>query len=63
MAFLNTETRHLKPGSCRVSARASHVCDFGVHDLAHGDISIWVGTTTGDLYIDRFVLAREPAAP
>ena len=36
-----------------------HVYDFGTHDLSHGDISIWVGTTTGDIYVDRFVLVRK----
>jgi hypothetical protein len=38
-----------------------HVFDFGVHDLAHSEISVWVGTTTGDLYVDRFVFVKEPA--
>lgn len=36
-----------------------HVYDFGVHDLPHGDISVWVGTTTGDMYVDRFLFVKE----
>ena len=36
-----------------------HVFDFGVHDLTHREISVWVGTTTGDLYVDRFVFVKE----
>lgn len=37
-----------------------HVYDFGTYDLLHPDISVWVGTTTGDMYVDRFLFVREP---
>ena len=37
-----------------------HVYDFGTYDLPHGDISVWVGSTTGDMFVDRFVFVREP---
>jgi hypothetical protein len=36
-----------------------HVYDFGVYDLPHNDISVWVGTTTGDIYVDRFVFVKD----
>ena len=37
-----------------------HLYDFGTHDLPHGGICVWVGTTTGDMFVDRFVFVREP---
>jgi hypothetical protein len=36
-----------------------HVYDFGLYDLPHPEISVWVGTTTGDIYVDRFLFVRE----
>jgi hypothetical protein len=35
-----------------------HVYDFGVYDFAHADMLVWVGTTTGDMYVERFVFVR-----
>ena len=37
-----------------------HVYDLGVYDLPHSQIYAWVGTTTGDMYVDRFLFVREP---
>ena len=37
-----------------------HVYDFGTYDLPHGDISVWVGTTAGDMFVDRFIFVKEP---
>ena len=39
-------------GECRVYGS-------GTCDLPHGRIAIWVGTTTGDIHVDRFVFVRE----
>ena len=36
-----------------------HVYDFGVYDFSHDDMLVWLGTTTGDLYVERFVFVRE----
>ncbi len=36
-----------------------HVYDFGVYDFSHADMLVWVGTTTGDMYVERFVFVRE----
>ncbi|MBT7702562.1 MAG: hypothetical protein HN700_19910, partial [Verrucomicrobia bacterium] len=35
-----------------------HVYDFGVYDFAHADMLVWVGTTAGDMYVERFVFVR-----
>jgi hypothetical protein len=37
-----------------------HVYDLGVYDLPHSSIYAWVGTTTGDLFVDRFLFVKEP---
>ena len=37
-----------------------HLYDLGVHDLPHNQMHFWVGTTTGDLYVDRFLFVKEP---
>lgn len=37
-----------------------HVYDLGVYDLPHSSIYVWVGTTTGDLFVDRFLFVKEP---
>jgi hypothetical protein len=37
-----------------------HLYDLGVHDLPHSQMHFWVGTTTGDLYVDRFLFVKEP---
>ncbi len=37
-----------------------HVYDLGVYDLSHGQMYVWVGTTTGDLFVDRFLFVKEP---
>jgi hypothetical protein len=37
-----------------------HLYDLGVHDLPHSQMHCWVGTTTGDLYVDRFLFVKEP---
>ena len=42
-----------------VTDKEYHLYDFGTFDLPHGEISVWVGTTTGDMYVDRFVFVRE----
>jgi hypothetical protein len=31
-----------------------------VYDLSHSSIYAWVGTTTGDLFVDRFLFVKEP---
>ena len=36
-----------------------HVYDFGVYDFSHDNMLVWVGTTTGDMYVERFVFVRE----
>jgi hypothetical protein len=36
-----------------------HVYDLGVYDLPHSSIYAWVGTTTGDLFVDRFLFVKE----
>jgi len=36
-----------------------HVYDFGTYDLPHGGISVWVGSTTADIFVDRFLFVRE----
>jgi hypothetical protein len=36
-----------------------HVYDLGVYDLSHSSIYAWVGTTTGDLFVDRFLFVKE----
>jgi len=36
-----------------------HLYDFGVYDFAHDDMLVWLGTTTGDIYVERFVFVRE----
>jgi hypothetical protein len=35
-----------------------HLYDFGSYDIDE-HTSVWVGTTTGDLYVDRFLFVRE----
>ena len=40
-----------------------HVYDFGVYDFSHADMLVWVGTTTGDMYVERFVFVREDTQP
>jgi hypothetical protein len=37
-----------------------HLYDLGVHDLPHSQMHFWVGTTTGDLFVDRFLFVKEP---
>ena len=37
-----------------------HLYDLGVHDLPHSQMYFWVGTTTGDMYVDRFLFVKEP---
>ena len=37
-----------------------HLYDLGVHDLPHSQMHFWVGTTTGYLYVDRFLFVKEP---
>ncbi|MFN6043904.1 MAG: DUF4838 domain-containing protein, partial [Verrucomicrobiota bacterium] len=37
-----------------------HVYDLGVYELSHSSIYAWVGTTTGDLFVDRFLFVKEP---
>jgi hypothetical protein len=37
-----------------------HVYDLGVYDLSHSSIYAWVGTTNGDLFVDRFLFVKEP---
>jgi hypothetical protein len=37
-----------------------HLYDLGVHDLPHSQMYFWVGTTTGDLFVDRFLFVKEP---
>jgi len=46
-------------GGAPVTDGEYHVYDFGVYELPHGALSIWVGTTTGDMYVDRFVFVKE----
>jgi hypothetical protein len=36
-----------------------HVYDFGAYDLSHANIVVWVGTTTGDMFVERFIFVRE----
>ena len=36
-----------------------HVYDFGIYDFSHDNMLVWVGTTTGDMYVERFVFVRE----
>jgi hypothetical protein len=37
-----------------------HIYDLGVHDLPHSQMYFWVGTTTGDMFVDRFLFVKEP---
>lgn len=37
-----------------------HLYDLGVYDLPHSQMYFWVGTTTGDMYVDRFLFVKEP---
>ncbi|MFN6017041.1 MAG: DUF4838 domain-containing protein [Verrucomicrobiota bacterium] len=37
-----------------------HVYDLGVYELSHSSIYAWVGTTNGDLFVDRFLFVKEP---
>jgi hypothetical protein len=48
------------PNGAPVADGDYHVFDFGGYDLPHSDVSVRVGTTTANLYLDRFVFVREP---
>jgi hypothetical protein len=37
-----------------------HLYDLGVYDLPYSQMYFWVGTTTGDMYVDRFLFVKEP---
>ncbi len=37
-----------------------HVYDLGVYQLPHSQMYFWVGTTTGDMFVDRFLFVKEP---
>jgi len=39
-----------------------HLYDFGVYDFAHADMLVWLGTTAGDIYVERFIFVREEQA-
>ena len=49
----------IKPGG-PVTDGEYHLYDLGVYDLPHGQMYFWVGTTTGDMFVDRFLFVKEP---
>jgi hypothetical protein len=49
----------IEPGG-RVTDGEYHLYDLGVYDLPHSQMYFWCGTTTGDMFVDRFVFVKEP---
>jgi hypothetical protein len=58
-ANLDSPQTIIKPGG-RVTDGEYHLYDLGVYDLPHSQMYFWVGTTTGDMYVDRFLFVKEP---
>jgi len=36
-----------------------HVYDFGTYTFENANTVVWLGTTTGDIYLERFIFVRE----
>jgi hypothetical protein len=58
-ANLDSPQTIIKPGG-RVTDGEYHLYDLGVYDLPHSQMYFWVGSTTGDMYVDRFLFVKEP---
>jgi hypothetical protein len=52
-----------RPHGTPVTDGEYHLYDMGAYTLDDTGFFIWVGTTTGDLYVDRFLYVREPDVP
>ena len=48
------------PSGTPVTDGEYHLYDLGVYDLPHSQMYFWVGTTTGDMFVDRFLFVKEP---
>jgi hypothetical protein len=48
-----------RPHGTPVSDGEYHLYDMGTYTLDDTGFFIWVGSTTGDLYVDRFIYVRE----